>query len=96
MLGGQRAAAFPEYALVPVGGVTPAVASTLNSCAAYPDLIGMPPTADEAACVPWPIKLPTAHKVYRPVVCPPHYARHMASTLDLMLMEPAEYERVGR
>lgn len=51
------------------------------------DLNGMPPTADEARAF---IADPAADKRERLVdrlLASPHYARHLANTLDLMLME---------
>jgi hypothetical protein len=74
--------------LVPVTGVAPATASDAEFLRrASLDLTGMPPTADEARAF---IADKSADKRVRLIdrlMASPHYARHLALTLDLMLME---------
>ena len=73
--------------LVPVGGVTPAIASDAEFMRRVSlDLIGMPPTADEAREFLADKSPDKRTKFIDRLFASPHYARHMASTLDLMLM----------
>jgi hypothetical protein len=74
--------------LVPVGGVTPAVAPDADFMRRVSlDLIGMPPTADEAHTFLADKSPDKRTKFIDRLFASPHYARHMASTLDLILME---------
>jgi hypothetical protein len=74
--------------LIPVGGVTPAVASDAEFMRRVSlDLIGMPPTADEARAFLADKAPDKRAKFVDKLFASPHYARHMASTLDIMLME---------
>ena len=74
--------------LVPVGGVTPATASDAEFMRRVSlDLIGMPPTADEARAFLADNAPDKRTKLIDRLFASPHFARHLASTLDLMLME---------
>src|SRR4051794_35474264 len=74
--------------LVPVGGVTPATASDAEFMRRVSlDLIGMPPTADEARAFLADRAPDKRTKLIDRFFASPYFARHMASTLDLMLME---------
>lgn len=74
--------------LVPVGGVTPAIASDAEFMRrASLDLIGMPPTADEARAFLAEKAPDKRTKFIDRLFASPHYPRHMASMLDLILME---------
>ncbi len=74
--------------LVPVGGVTPAIASDAEFMRRVSlDLIGMPPTADEARAFLAETAPDKRTKFIDRLFASPHFARHLASTLDLMLME---------
>src|SRR6476619_3939661 len=74
--------------LVPVGGVTPAVASDAEFMRRVSlDLIGIPPTADEARAFLADKAPDKRTKFIDRLFASPHFARHLASTLDLMLME---------
>src|SRR6476469_3296623 len=74
--------------LVPVGGVMPAVASDAEFMRRVSlDLIGMPPTADEARAFLADKSPDKRTKLIDRLFASPHYVRHMESTLDLMLME---------
>src|SRR3954468_9553873 len=77
-----------DKVLVPVAGVAPAIASDAEFLRRVSlDLIGMPPTADEARAF---LADKAPHKRTQLVdrlFASPHHARHFASTLDLMLME---------
>ncbi len=74
--------------LAPVSGVQPERASDAEFLRrAALDLIGMPPTADEARAF---IAEPAADKRERLIdrlFSSPHFARHLATVLDVMLME---------
>ncbi|MCO6458176.1 MAG: DUF1549 domain-containing protein, partial [Pirellulaceae bacterium] len=74
--------------LKPVAGIEPASCSDAEFLRrASLDLIGMPPTADEARAF---LADPAGDKRERLVdrlLDSPHFARHLAATLDLMLME---------
>jgi hypothetical protein len=74
--------------LTPVAGVTPAVTSDGEFMRRVSlDLIGIPPTADDArAFIADKTPDKRAHLIDT-LFASPHYARHFASTLDLMLME---------
>jgi hypothetical protein len=74
--------------LVPVGGVQPAIASDSEFLRRVSlDLIGMPPTADEARAFLADTAPDKRTKLVDRLFASPHYPRHFASTLDLMLME---------
>ena len=51
------------------------------------DLIGMPPTADDARSFLNDAAPNKREQLVDRLLASPHYARHLASTLDLMLME---------
>ena len=51
------------------------------------DLNGMPPTADEARAFPADPATNKREVLVEKLLASPHYARHLASALDLMLME---------
>src|SRR5262249_18639248 len=77
-----------DKALVPVGGVAPATASDAEFLRRVSlDLIGMPPTADEARTFIGDKDPEKRVKLIDRLFASPHYARHFASALDLMLME---------
>src|SRR3954453_17273670 len=74
--------------LVPVGGVTPNAASDAEFMRRVSlDLIGMPPTADEARAFLTDKAPDKRTKFIDGLFASPHFARHFASTLDLILME---------
>jgi Protein of unknown function (DUF1549)/Protein of unknown function (DUF1553) len=74
--------------LVPVGGVTPATASDAEFMRRVSlDLIGMPPTADEARAFLAEAAPDKRTRLIDRLFASPHFARHFASMLDLMLME---------
>ena len=74
--------------LVPVAGVTPGVASDAEFLRrASLDLIGMPPTSDEARAFLGDASRDKRTRLIDRLFASPHYARRLASTLDLMLME---------
>ena len=77
-----------DKSLQPVAGVKPLRSSDAEFLRrASLDLTGMPPTADEARAF---LADPGSDKRQRLVdrlLSSPHYARHLATTLDLMLME---------
>src|SRR5215213_9893783 len=71
-----------------IGGVSPAVALDAEFLRRVSlDLIGMPPTADEARAFLADKTPDKRTKLIDHLFASPHYARHLASTLDLMLME---------
>lgn len=74
--------------LVPVGGVSPAIASDAEFIRRVSlDLIGMPPTADEARAFLADAASDKRTKLIDRLFASPLFARHLASTLDLILME---------
>src|SRR4051812_42024289 len=74
--------------LVPVAGVTPATASDAEFLRGFSlDLTGMPPTADEARAFIADAAPDKRARLIDRLFASPHYARHLASALDLMLME---------
>ncbi len=74
--------------LVPVAGVTPAIASDAEFLRRVSlDLIGMPPSADEARAFISDKAPDKRARLIDRLFDSPHYARHLASALDLMLME---------
>src|SRR6476620_2891727 len=74
--------------LVPAGGVTPATASDAEFLRRVSlDLTGMPPTADEARAFLADTAPDKRRKFIDRLFVSPHFARHVASTLDVMLME---------
>src|SRR3954452_5309788 len=74
--------------LVPVGGITPAAASDAEFLRRVSlGLNGMPPTADEARSFLADAAPDKRAKLIDRLFASPHFARHFASTLDLMLME---------
>jgi hypothetical protein len=74
--------------LVPAAGVSPATASDAEFLRRVSlDLVGMPPTADEARAFLTDASTDKRVRLIGRLLASPHYARHLASTLDLMLME---------
>jgi hypothetical protein len=74
--------------LVPLAGITPATASDAEFLRRVSlDLTGMPPTADEARAFIAEAAPDKRARLIDRLFASPHYARHLASTLDLMLME---------
>src|SRR2546428_463108 len=74
--------------LVPVAGVTPATASDAEFLRRVSlDLTGMPPSADEVRAFIAETAPDKRARLIDRLFASPHYARHFASTLDLMLME---------
>lgn len=74
--------------LTPVAGVAPAMTSDGEFMRrVYLDLIGIPPTADEARAFITDKTPDKRTRLVDKLFASPHYARHFASTLDLMLME---------
>jgi hypothetical protein len=74
--------------LTPVTGVQPAAASDAEFLRrASLDLIGMPPTADEARAFLADTAPDKRQKLIERLFASPQFVRHMAESLDLMLME---------
>ena len=74
--------------LAPVSGVAPARCSDGEFLRRVSlDLVGMPPTADEARSFIADTVANKRELLIDRLFASPHYARHLASTLDLMLME---------
>ena len=74
--------------LVPTGGVTPAMATDAEYLRRVSlDLNGVPPTADEARAFLADTAPDKRAKLIDRLLASPHFARHFASVLDLMLME---------
>jgi hypothetical protein len=74
--------------LTPVAGVVPASASDAEFLRrASLDLIGMPPTADETRAFLADAAPDKRARLLDRLFASPHFARHFAQTLDLMLME---------
>jgi hypothetical protein len=74
--------------LTPVAGVTPATSSDAEYLRrASLDLIGMPPTADEARAFLVDASPDKRAKLLDRLFASPHFVRRFAETLDLMLME---------
>ncbi len=74
--------------LTPVTGVVPAVAPDAEFLRrASLDLIGMPPTADEARAFIADSAPDKRQKLIDRLFAAPHYVRQFAQTLDLVLME---------
>ncbi|MCI0332510.1 MAG: DUF1549 domain-containing protein [Planctomycetes bacterium] len=85
---GEPLHALIDERMAPVSGLGPAQCSDAEFLRRVSlDLVGMPPTSDEARQF---ISDPVPDKRQRLVdrlFASPHYARHLANTLDLMLME---------
>jgi hypothetical protein len=74
--------------LAPVTGVNPATASDAEFLRrASLDIIGMPPTADEARAFLADAAPDKRQKLIDKLFASPQHARHLAESLDLMLME---------
>lgn len=74
--------------LVPTGGVKPANASDAEFIRRLSlDLTGMPPTAEEAKAFLSDSSAEKRSNLIDRLFASPHFARHFALTLDLMLME---------
>jgi hypothetical protein len=74
--------------LTPVAGVTPATASDAEFLRrASLDLVGIPPTADEARAFLADASPDKRAKLLDRLFASPHFVRHFAQVLDLMLME---------
>jgi hypothetical protein len=74
--------------LVPAAGVTPATATDGEFLRRVSlDLAGMPPTADEARAFIADTAPGKRDRLIDRLFASPHYVRHFASALDLMLME---------
>jgi hypothetical protein len=72
----------------PVSGLVPAQCSDAEFLRRVSlDLNGMPPTSDEARAFLADTATDKREKLVERLLASPHYARHLASTLDLMLME---------
>ena len=87
-LGDDSLRAVIDQRLQPATGVVPARCSDaefLRRVSLY--LNGMPPTADEARTFLAAASNNKREQLVDRLLASPHYARHMASTLDLMLME---------
>jgi Protein of unknown function (DUF1549)/Protein of unknown function (DUF1553) len=77
-----------DQVLVPVAGITPATASDSEFLRRVSlDLIGMPPTADEARAFISDASPDKRTRLIDQLFASPRFARHFASVLDLMLME---------
>lgn len=74
--------------MAPVAGVAPARSSDAEFLRRVSlDLTGMPPTADEARAFIADTDPDKRTKLIDRLLASPHYTRHLANTLDLMLME---------
>jgi hypothetical protein len=74
--------------LTPVSGVAPAACTDAEFLRrASLDLVGMPPTADEARKFLADTAPDKRQRLIDKLFASPQHARHLASTLDLMLME---------
>ncbi len=74
--------------LKPVSGLVPARCSDAEFLRRVSlDLNGMPPTADEARAFLAETAANKREQLVEKLLASPHYARHFASALDLMLME---------
>ncbi len=72
----------------PVSGLVPAKCSDAEYLRRVSlDLIGMPPTSDEARAFLTDTAADKREKLVEELLASPHSARHLVSTLDLMLME---------
>ena len=77
-----------DQRLILVSGFVPAQCSDTEFLRrASLDLIGMPPTADDARSFLNDAAPNKREQLVDRLLASPHYARHLASTLDLMLME---------
>jgi hypothetical protein len=80
--------ALIDQRLQPAAGLTPALCSDAEFLRRVSlDLTGMPPTADEARAFLADTAADKREKLVDRLLASPHYARHLAATLDLMLME---------
>ena len=74
--------------LIPVTGVAPAIASDAEFMRrASLDLIGMPPTADEARAFLADTSANKRTQLIDRLFASPHFVRHLTEALDVMLME---------
>ncbi len=77
-----------DQRLKPVSGLVPARCSDAEFLRRVSlDLNGMPPTADEARAFLADTAANKREQLVEKLLASPHYARHLASALDLMLME---------
>ena len=77
-----------DQRLTPVSGLVPARCSDAEFLRRVSlDLNGMPPTADEARAFLADTAANKREQLVEKLLASPHYARHLASALDLMLME---------
>ncbi len=85
---GESLHALIDQRMAPVSGLAPGQCSDAEFLRRVSlDLVGMPPTSDEARqfiAEPLPEK---RKRLVDRLLASPHYARHLANTLDLMLME---------
>jgi hypothetical protein len=80
--------ALVDKLLTPIGGVTPAAASDAEFLRRVSlDLIGMPPTADEARAFLAEAAPDKRAKLIDRLFASSQYVRHFSQALDLMLME---------
>jgi len=74
--------------MTPISGLAPAPCSDAEFLRRVSlDLVGMPPTADEARQFLADTAPDKRQRLVDRLFASPHYARHMANTLDVMLME---------
>lgn len=74
--------------MTPISGLAPAPCSDAEFLRRVSlDLVGMPPTADEARQFLADTAPDKRQRLVDRLFASPHHARHMANTLDLMLME---------
>ena len=77
-----------DQRLKPISGLVPTRCSDAEFLRRVSlDLIGMPPTADEARAFLADSTADKREQLVERLLASPHYARHLASVLDLMLME---------
>jgi hypothetical protein len=85
---GEPLHALIDARMTPQAGLAPAMCSDAEFLRrASLDLAGMPPTADEARAFLADAAPDKRAKLVDRLFASPHYARHLANTLDLMLME---------
>jgi hypothetical protein len=82
--------------MAPAAGLAPARCSDAEFLRRVSlDLTGIPPTADEARAFIADVSPDKRQRLIDRLFASPHYARHMANTLDLMLMERRANTYVG-
>ena len=82
--------------LTPMAGVEPVRCSDADFMRRVSlDLVGMPPTADEARAFITDQAADKRERLIDRLLASPHYARHLAAFLDVMLMERRAYTHVS-